>query len=134
MELKEYLIASNSNEEIIKKFLIENASKTLTEKILSGNKNLHDCWQFIIDQAKEYLQDKNGAVSDDKVYGWVIHYFEEENAQIDQTQRLPIEEKTIEQIKREAVEEYKKSVDEKHKTKKENVKQGIKQPSIFDFM
>ena len=73
------LEAKNNTEKILLNYLENNASDDLVAKINNGNKTLAGCWKYITNEAKEYLLNKSGAVEDDVVFGWAIHYFEEDS-------------------------------------------------------
>lgn len=91
MELN--LTAQNKQEELVLKYLQDNASETLADKINNGTpfekdgkpllnkKTLTGFMKYACDEARK-LADKgaNSACIDDQtVYGWAIHYFEEES-------------------------------------------------------
>ena len=87
------LKANDSSQEKIKKYLEENASETLADKINNGvviekdgkklvnKKNLDGFMRFACEEArKQAAKGTNSACVDDAVvYGWAIHYFEEES-------------------------------------------------------
>ena len=69
-----------NEERIIAEYIEENASDVLVEKINSGNKGISDCWRFIYKQAEnEANGSKAICISDNVVFGWAIHYFEEDS-------------------------------------------------------
>lgn len=87
------LTANGKPQELILAYLQENASNDLAEKINNGvyivkdgkrllsKKDLTGFMQYATDEAKK-LADKNArsaCVEDNVVYGWAIHYFEENN-------------------------------------------------------
>lgn len=91
MELK--LKANNKQEEIILAYLQENASETLAEKINNGTpfekdgkpltnlKTLSGFMKYSCDEARK-LAEKGAicaCVEDKVVFGWAIHYFEEDS-------------------------------------------------------
>ena len=71
--------ANSSNEEIILNYLVANASDTLAEKINSGAKTLAQCWNYITSEARKLAKNGCACIEDSKVYGWAIHFFEEES-------------------------------------------------------
>ena len=87
------LIAERQEEKLIKQYLEENASGTLAEKINNGvriekdgkqlinKKTLSGFMKYACKQAQE--QSPKGATSacidHETVYGWAVHYFEEDN-------------------------------------------------------
>ena len=134
MELN--LTAQNKLEELVLKYLQDNASETLADKINNGTpfekdgkpllnkKTLAGFMRFACDEARK-LADKgaNSACIDDAtVYGWAIHYFEEESIEgtlytIDGAEYKP----TVKRIESNAV-----------KAKPEPKKQENVQFSFFD--
>ena len=87
------LTAKNTEQEVIKQYLEENASEILAEKINNGvriekdgktlinRKTLDGFMKYATDEAKK--QAEKGATSacvrSDVVFGWAIHYFEEDS-------------------------------------------------------
>ena len=87
------LTAKGIEQELIKKYLEENASETLADKINSGvcvekdgktiinKKTLDGFMRYATDESRK--QAEKGAtaacVRSDVVFGWAIHYFEEES-------------------------------------------------------
>ena len=131
--MKINLEAKDESQKRILEYLEENASEILASKINNGvqvvkdGKNLlskNDLDSFCIyatNEAKKMAENKSYACIDDKtVYGWAIHYFEEDEIQgklfnLDGTEYEPP--KTI-----------------KKETPKVEVKEKPKQPSLFDFI
>ena len=91
--MKINLTAANKQEELILHYLENNASETLADKINNGTpfekdgkpllnkKTLSGFMKYACDEAKKLAE--KGAhgmfVDDPTVYGWAIHYFEEES-------------------------------------------------------
>ena len=73
------LEAKTSNEQIVLDFLNTNASEMLAEKINCGKKTLSQCWQYIMSEAKKLAQNNCACVVSDTVFGWAIHFFEEDS-------------------------------------------------------
>ena len=87
------LTAKGTEQELIKKYLEENASETLAEKINNGvriekdgktlinKKTLEGFMKYATDEAKRLAEKGASAacVRSDVVFGWAIHYFEEES-------------------------------------------------------
>lgn len=67
----------------IKSYLVNNADEALANKILTSNKNIPDCFQFVLKEVeKEYIakcgKTSGGyACTDEHVYSLAIHYFDE---------------------------------------------------------
>lgn len=91
--IKLNLSAANKQEELILHYLENNASETLADKINSGTpfekngkpltnkKSLAGFMKFACDEARKIAEKgaSSACVDDVTVYGWAIHYFEEES-------------------------------------------------------
>ena len=91
MELN--LTANTPVEEKILQYLKENASETLAEKINNGTpfekdgkpllnkKTLADFMEYACDEARKTVENgsSSACIEDSVVYGWAVHYFEEES-------------------------------------------------------
>lgn len=91
MELN--LTAQNKQEELVLKYLQDNASETLADKInngtpfekdghsLTNKKTLAGFMRFACDEARKLAEKgaNSACIDDATVYGWAIHYFEEES-------------------------------------------------------
>lgn len=75
------LESKNHFQTIIKKYLDENASEVLTEKINTGKKTLGECEQYIKKEAKKKATGNCACIEDAVVYGWAIHFFEEDSVE-----------------------------------------------------
>lgn len=71
------LEAKNPAQALILQYLEQNASESLAERINAGKHTLNDCFNYIRDQAKKRAVGGVAAIEDRQVYGWAIHYFEE---------------------------------------------------------
>ena len=76
MELK--LEAKNNNEKLIKAYIENNASEELVNKINNGSKTLSGCWNYITAEARKKAVGNCACIKDKVVYGWAVHYFEED--------------------------------------------------------
>lgn len=91
MELN--LTTQNKQEELVLKYLQDNASETLAEKINNGTpfekdgkpllnkKTLAGFMKYACDEARKHAEKgaNSACIDDQTVYGWAIHYFEEES-------------------------------------------------------
>ena len=91
MELN--LTAQNKQEELILNYLQNNASETLADKINNGTsyekdgkpllnkKTLAGFMKYACDEARKLAEKgaNSACIDDQAVYGWAIHYFEEES-------------------------------------------------------
>ena len=134
MELN--LTAQNKQEELILNYLQNNASETLADKINNGTpfekdgkpllnkKTLSGFMKYACDEARKLAEKgaNSACIDDATVYGWAIHYFEEESIEetlytIDGAEYKP----TVKRVESNAV-----------KTKPEQKKQENVQYSFFD--
>lgn len=78
MELK--LTAKTTTEQRVLKYLQDNASEALAEKINSGFKSLEGALDHAKDKAKSLAHGAGCVcVDDETVFGWIVHYFEEDD-------------------------------------------------------
>ena len=91
--IKLNLSAANKQEELILHYLENNASETLADKInngtpfekdgkpLTNKKTLSGFMKFACDEARKIAEKgaSSACVDDATVYGWAIHYFEEDS-------------------------------------------------------
>ena len=130
------LETESKEQELVKAYLEENASETLAEKINNGTpfekdektlinkKTLDGFMKYALDEARKLAsKGANSACVEDKVvYGWAVHYFEEESIEgtlynEDGTEYKPAPKPTPAQVR-----------------KVEPKKPEQRQPSLFDFM
>lgn len=78
MSIEIKLTAKGATENKVLKYLTDNASETLAEKINAGDKTIAGALDHAKGEARKLSQgDGCVAVEDETVYGWIIHYFEE---------------------------------------------------------
>lgn len=68
--------ANSKFETALLDYLEENASDMLVEKVNSGAE-LKDCVRYIFSEAKKQAQDGCAAITNEEVYGWAVHFYEE---------------------------------------------------------
>ena len=73
------LTATGSFEEALLKYVEENASDVLVEKINGSEKTIKECAGYIISEARKKQHNQCTVMSDAEVYGLAIHYFEEDS-------------------------------------------------------
>ena len=73
------LEAKTEFEKMILEYLKNNATEILKEKINSCGKTLKGCWNYITQEAKKKSSGGCACVPDDEVFGWAMHYFEEDS-------------------------------------------------------
>lgn len=79
-----HLEAKNKNEQILLDYLNQNASAVLKEKINAGEKTLSQCWSYIVSEASKSKENNCAVVDSDTVFGWAIHFFEEDSIEAKQ--------------------------------------------------
>lgn len=84
------LEAKNKNEEIILNYLNQNASESLVEKINNGKKTLEQCWNYIVAEAKKEAVNNCACIDDSTVFGWAVHFFEEDSIQAEEQKPIPV--------------------------------------------
>ena len=119
-----------AEERIVAEYIDANASEVLVKKINKSNKGMSDCWSFIISQAKAKAgNNKAVGVADMEVFGWAIHYFEEDSIKKGDTPKIEAKvETTKEPIKIVKVEKKPKE----EKKPKDDMLPG--QMTIFELM
>ena len=124
------LTAKGDNEKIILQYLENNVSEVLAEKINSGTKTLADCWKFITECARKQAKNGCACIQDDVVFGWAIHFFEEDSIKPEPPKKEYINQKMPDgQVVR--VEAKKKEKPEPVEEKSELEKAQI---TLFDLM
>lgn len=72
------LTAEDEGQKLILAYLEENASDSLVERINAGKKTMSGCWQYIRGRARGLAKNQCACVPDSEVFGWAVHYFEED--------------------------------------------------------
>ena len=123
------LTATGSFEEALLKYVEENASDVLVEKINGSEKTIKECAGYIISEARKKQHNQCTVMSDAEVYGLAIHYFEEDSIKASgwSTNTAKVEQSDK---PKKAAESSKKN--DKHKAAKKNEFNG--QISLFDMM
>nr|DAI57248.1 MAG TPA: PcfK-like protein [Caudoviricetes sp.] len=95
------LKANSDYERAILDYLESNASDALAAKINSGQKTLQSCFDYIRGEAKKQAKSGCAMISDAVVFGWAIHYFEEDSIKAitytkkDEIEKAPVIEKKV---------------------------------------
>ena len=125
-----------AEERIVAEYIDANASDILVEKINKSNKGISDCWSFIISQAKAKAgKNKAVGVADMEVFGWAIHYFEEDSIKKGDTPKIEAKVETVKEdnvaaVAKEPIKIVK--VEKKPKEPKSDMLPG--QMTIFELM
>ena len=96
------LKADGKNQEILLDYLEKNASEPLAEKINAGVKTLAGCWTYIRGEARKQAMNGVAVIEDAEVFGWAVHYFEEDDIKEGKTSSYT---QTPEQLRKMAVDE-----------------------------
>jgi ligand-binding sensor protein len=133
--------ASTSFKETIKNYLDNRAKEDELFAITyqKENKNLEECCNYIMKCAKE---GECAGYSDDEVYGWAVHYYDEDDIKniapingkviINKSVELTLED--IEQAKKQAIEQLISEEKQKilSKSKKKKVESKVEMFGLFD--
>ena len=114
--IKLNLTPQNKQEELILNYLQNNASETLADKINNGTpfekdgnpllnkKTLSGFMKYACDEARKLAEKgaNSACIDDATVYGWAIHYFEEESIEgtiytVDGEEYKPVVKNTVKQ-------------------------------------
>ena len=74
-----------SAKERIKDYLDERASKDelFAKSYAKSNKNIDECYEYIVSEARKQCKDSDSiCISDDVVYGWAVHYYDEDDINV----------------------------------------------------
>ena len=74
-----------SAKERIKDYLDERASKDelFAKSYSKTNKNIDECYDYIVGEARKQCKDSDSiCISDDVVYGWAVHYYDEDDIKV----------------------------------------------------
>lgn len=140
--IKLNLVAKNNSQQRILEYLQENVSEVLAEKINNGTsfkkdnkqlinkKTLDGFMEFACDEARKQAEKgaNSACIEDSVVFGWAIHYFEEDSIQgtlynLDGTEYKPIVKTSPK----------KTTAPIKTAPKAKQIDNGIKQTSFFDL-
>lgn len=102
----------------IKKYLDNRANEDalFAERYAKENKSIDECVEYVISCAYEKGSGKNIAVSRDEVFGWAVHYYDEDEVKIKKigkasasatSENVELTEEEKQELKKRAEEEYK---------------------------
>lgn len=97
------------------------------ENLKKENKSLKRCYQYIIDEAEKMQQDNCAMIKSDIVFGWAVHYYDEDDLSIDKVDKVAKPTETKKQAKVKDGQEMK--TENKKATKKKDVAED--QLSLF---
>lgn len=82
-------MANAGFENAIKNYLDKRAEsdRLFAESYRKENKSIQECCKFIYSQARKIAKGGNAVgVDDDTVFGWAVHYYDEDNIKVDKVQ------------------------------------------------
>ena len=87
--------------EIIKAHLDKMAQQdfAFAERYKDENKRLDKCIQYVTSQAKKHAKGGCAAIEDAVVYGWAVHYYQEENIKVDENVKAQVTTPKVEKPK-----------------------------------
>ena len=145
-ELKSMTREIKSAQEKIKDYLDERASKDelFAKSYAKTNKNIDECYDYIVSEARKQCKDSDSiCISDDVVFGWAVHYYDEDDINVGrsteskESTKLSEEDKkkVLEEARKKAYEANKKSVEAKKKSAdaKKSKTAKIQQLTLFDL-
>ena len=135
-----------SAKERIKDYLDERARKDelFARSYAKTNKNIDECYEYIVGEARKQCKDSDSAcISDDVVYGWAVHYYDEDNIKVgrskESTESKEMSEtdkkKVLEEARKKAYQTNKKASEAKKKSADANKRKPakIQQLNLFEF-
>lgn len=133
------LTASGKYEELVLAYIEAEASDMLVEKINNGEKGMTDCLGYIKEQARNQAQHGVAMVEDREVYGWAMHYFEEDSIKPGALRpsgtKIGVDKDLEERRKKRAEEAAELKAKAEEKKAKEEAKHGLDgQMDLFSLM
>lgn len=121
---------NNSFENTIKAYLDKRAAEDSLFAVTYAkeNKNIKDCCSYITSQAKKMQTGGCAVISDDVVFGWAVHYYDEDDIKVEKTSNMKAAVSTSAPKKKE--EKQTEAPKLKIKPKK---KEDVGQYSLFDL-
>lgn len=146
--------------ESVKKYL-DNRAKTdelFAQNYAKPNKNFDECYNYVLGEAYHHSSDVGVHIDDEVVYGWAVHYYDEDDIKINplpnnvkaaakasveltEADKEKARELAIEQYKQQCIENLRKAEEERARKEEEKRKARIAKrkeqekfaPSLFDF-
>jgi hypothetical protein len=78
--------------QIIKAHLDKMAQEdfAFAERYKNEKKNIDDCCKYIMSEAKKKAKGGCAAIEDAVVYGWAVHYYQEENVKVKEAPKAKV--------------------------------------------
>lgn len=86
------MATNNSFQDTIKAYLDKLAAEDSLFAVTYAkeNKNIKDCCSYITSQAKKQASNGCAAISDDVVFGWAVHYYDEDDIKVEKTSSVKV--------------------------------------------
>lgn len=83
---------NNSQQDKIKAYLDKRAQEDSLFAVTYAkeNKNIKDCCSYITSQAKKQAINGCAMIEDDVVYGWAVHYYDEDDIKVEKTSNMRV--------------------------------------------
>lgn len=87
---------NNSFQDTIKAYLDKRASEDSLFAVTYAkkNKNIKDCCSYITGRAKKMQSGGCAVISHEEVFGWAVHYYDEDDIKVEKTSNMRSEVKT----------------------------------------
>ena len=87
---------NNSHQDIIKAYLDKRAQEDALFAVTYAkeNKNIKDCCTYITGRAKKEASNGCAMIEDDVVFGWAVHYYDEDDIKVEKNSNTRSEVKT----------------------------------------
>lgn len=75
----------NNFESTIKRYLDKRSEEDslFAKAYAKAGKTIKECCNYIVSQAKKMQQNGCAVIADDIVFGWAVHYYDEDNVEVD---------------------------------------------------
>lgn len=92
-------MVNESFETVIKSFLDKRSEEDglFAKAYAKAGKTIKECCNYIVGQARKMQQNGCAVIADDIVYGWAVHYYDEDNVEVDVEDREQVEVRVSEQ-------------------------------------
>lgn len=83
--MRQFKSEIKSAKERIKDYLDERArqDELFAKSYAKTNKNIDECYEYIVSEARKQCKDSDSiCISDDVVYGWAVHYYDEDDIKV----------------------------------------------------
>lgn len=145
-EFKSTMREIKSAQERIKDYLDERArqDELFAKSYAKSNKNIDECYEYIVSEARKQCKDSDSiCISDDVVYGWAVHYYDEDDINVGKSTESKESKELSDADKKKIVEEARKKAYQANKKSSEANKKSadankrkpakIQQLTLFDL-